>query len=170
MPCNRHGGGAARGEKKLRGRVEEVCVCVLTFCRHSEKKTGSSFQTPVQAKEWVSSVKESDTELSQVFFKYSIVGKSLSPPPPPTTFSPISCYLLASWLEAGWPKAAWEGGGRRRRQTCLDPCFHRGAANPPDHGQIQKTGCFDKSPPSPRKAASQKKALQNQKLIIKTFK
>lgn len=65
-PCNRHGGPE---EKKVGG------VCVLTFCRHSEK-TGSSFQTPVQAKEWVSSVKESDTELSQVFFKYSIVRKS----------------------------------------------------------------------------------------------
>lgn len=60
-----------REEKEKSGGL----MCVLTFCRHSEK-TGSSFQTPVQAIEWVSSVKESDTELSRVCFKYSIVRKS----------------------------------------------------------------------------------------------
>lgn len=64
-------GGGGVGEKGGGGGG----VGVLTFCRHSEK-TGSSFQTPVQAIEWVSSVKESDTELSRVFFKYSIVRKS----------------------------------------------------------------------------------------------
>lgn len=57
-----------------------VCEGGLIFQRHSEK-TGSSFQTPVQAKEWVSSVEESDRVESSVFccflfFKYSIVRKS----------------------------------------------------------------------------------------------
>lgn len=37
-PWNRH----------LRAEREKRVGCVLTFCRHSEK-TGSSFQTPVQA-------------------------------------------------------------------------------------------------------------------------
>lgn len=37
-PWNRH----------LRAEWEKRVGCVLTFCRHSEK-TGSSFQTPVQA-------------------------------------------------------------------------------------------------------------------------
>lgn len=82
-PCNRH------GEKS-------VCVCVGwgvvvgVVCWHTvehSEKTRSSFQTPVQAKEWVSSVKESDTELSQVFFKYSTVRKSPHPL--------LSCLMLS---------------------------------------------------------------------------
>lgn len=75
-PWNRH----------LRAEREKRVGCVLTFCRHSEK-TGSSFQTPVQAIEWVSSVKESDTESSWVCFKYSIARKS-----------PHAPNLLLSWL------------------------------------------------------------------------
>lgn len=77
-PCNRHG---------------EKSVCVLgggVVCWHTvehSEKTRSSFQTPVQAKEWVSSVKESDTELSQVFFKYSTVRKSPHPL--------LSCLMLS---------------------------------------------------------------------------
>lgn len=40
----------AIGDERRKRWGERRCVCVLTFCRHSEK-TGSSFQTPVQAKE-----------------------------------------------------------------------------------------------------------------------
>lgn len=157
------GGGSKRRNKAVGEGGGGVCV--LTFCRHSEKKTGSSFQTPVQAKEWVSSVKESDTELSQVFFKYSIVGKS--PPPPTTTFSPISCYLLASWLEAGWPRAAW--GGVAAAADVPRPLLPSRRGKPARPRANPKNRLFWRKPPSPRKAASQKKALQNQKLI-KTFK
>lgn len=160
MPCNRHGGGSKR-RKKLWGRVEEVCVCVCWHFVDIQKKR----QDPVSKhlfrlkSEWAA-LKRATQSWVKCFSSIPLSGRA----PPPTTFSPISCYLLASWLEAGWPRAVCRGW-----QTCLDPCFHHAAANPSDHGQIQKTGCFDKSPPSPRKAASQKKALQNQKLI-KTFK
>lgn len=77
-PWNRH----------LRAEREKRVGCVVTFCRHSEK-TGSSFQTPVQAIEWVSSVKESDTESSWVCFKYSIARKS---PHAPNLL--LSCLFL----------------------------------------------------------------------------
>lgn len=89
----------ATGKKEKRG--EEIgrkkrwggrCVCVLTFCRHSEK-TGSSFQTPVQAIEWVSSVKESDTEFESSVFQ---VFHCQEEPPPPSSL--LSDSNLASWL------------------------------------------------------------------------
>lgn len=50
-PRNRHEEEREEVEREKRwwrGGGGGVCVCVLTFCRHSEK-TGSSFQTPVQA-------------------------------------------------------------------------------------------------------------------------
>lgn len=111
-PCNSHWG--TRGEK---GGGKRRCVCVLTFCRHSEK-TGSSFQTPVQAKEWVSSVKESDTELSQVFFQ--VFHYQEEPPPP----SLLSNAILVSWLEAGWLTVMEQRAGRVRPQPPL-PSQHR---------------------------------------------
>lgn len=160
----------AGGKKKRKNSQQHACVCVcfggeeinvwlwgggLIFQRHSEK-TGSSFQTPVQAKEWVSSVEESDRVESSVFccflfFKYSIVRKS----PHLLSLSPIWCYLCQ---QAGWfmvMEGRWWGEGAQwpfPRPPHHSPCDRRTA------GKSRKQLLTE----APRKAASQKKALQNQ--------
>lgn len=144
---SQEGDTACARRERREGRRVWVCVH-----RHSEM-TGSSFQTPVQAIEWVSSVRESDTELSRVFFKYSIVRKSPH-------------LILSVWSAgAARPELTMRRGDEEEEEEAMPPPHLRW------HDQLHQLAVSEWNTElltkAPRKAASKKR---HYKIKMKTLK